>query len=219
MSASRRERTMMPLVKICGITRIEDAEQAAADGADFLGLNFWPGSKRRVSPDTAAPLVVAARTMAPGVQLVGLFVDQSEGEITGIANAVGLDVVQLHGDEPPSLVAALTTRGLRVWKAHAVAGRDEIDGLAAWPADAHVLDAPSAGRGGSGKTFDWALAEAAVAAGHRIVLAGGLTPDNVAEAVARVRPYAVDVASGVERSPGVKDPARVKAFLAAARTR
>ncbi|MBZ0232438.1 MAG: N-(5'-phosphoribosyl)anthranilate isomerase, partial [Deltaproteobacteria bacterium] len=78
---------------------------------------------------------------------------------------------------------------------------------------------PSAGRGGSGKTFDWALAEAAVAAGHRIVLAGGLTPDNVAEAVARVRPYAVDVASGVERAPGVKDPARVKAFLAAARTR
>lgn len=206
-----------PLVKICGITRVEDAEQAAADGADLLGLNFWPGSKRRVTPESAAPLVVAARTMSPTVQLVGLFVDQSEGEITGIASAVGLDIVQLHGDEPPSLVAALATRGLQVWKAHAVTRPEDIDGLPAWPADAHLLDAPSPGRGGSGKTFDWALAEAAVAAGHRVVLAGGLTPDNVAEAVARVRPYAVDVASGVESSPGVKDAAKVRAFVAAAR--
>lgn len=210
---------MATLAKICGITRVEDAELAAGLGADFLGLNFWPGSKRRVSPEFAAVLAAAARATAPQVQLVGLFVDQSEGEIVGIANALVLDVVQLHGDEPPALVAALATRGLRVWKAHAVSGPADIDGLRAWPADAHLLDAPSAGRGGSGTTFDWAHAAAAVAAGHRVVLAGGLTPDNVADAVAQVRPFAVDVASGVESAPGIKDPAKVRAFLAATRTR
>ncbi|HUQ08391.1 MAG TPA: phosphoribosylanthranilate isomerase [Kofleriaceae bacterium] len=209
----------MTLVKICGVTRIEDAEMAANEGADFLGLNFWPGSKRRVSPDVAAGLAVAARTVSQTVHLVGLFVDQSEGEITGIASALALDFVQLHGDEPPSLVAALTTRGFRVWKAHAVSTAWDLEGLVQWPADAHVLDAPSPGRGGSGQRFDWAHATAAVTAGHRIVLAGGLTPDNVADAVRTVRPWAVDVASGVESLPGIKDPAKVRAFLAAARTR
>jgi phosphoribosylanthranilate isomerase len=205
------------LAKICGITRIEDAELATGEGADFLGLNFWPGSKRRVSPELAQVLAAAARATAPHVQLVGLFVDQSEGEITGIASALTLDIVQLHGDEPPSLVAALSTRGFRVWKAHAVGSAADIADLSAWPADAHLLDAPSAGRGGSGTTFDWGHAEAAVRAGHRVVLAGGLQPDNVADAVARVRPYAVDVASGVESAPGVKDAAKVRAFLAATR--
>jgi phosphoribosylanthranilate isomerase len=212
-----REAIGVTLVKICGVTRIEDAELAAVAGADFLGLNFWPGSKRRVTPDTAAGLAVAARTVSETVHLVGLFVDQSEGEITGIATALGLDFVQLHGDEPPSLVAALTTRGFRVWKAHAIGSALDIEGLTQWPADAHVLDAPSAGRGGSGTQFDWAHAQAAVALGHRIVLAGGLSADNVADAVRFVRPWAVDVASGVESAPGVKDAAKVRAFVAAAR--
>jgi len=205
------------LAKICGITRVEDAELAAGLGADYLGLNFWPGSKRRVTTEHAAVLAAAARAASPKVQLVGLFVDQSDGEILGIATALTLDVVQLHGDEPPSLVAALTTRGLRVWKAHAISGADDIAGLNAWPADAHLLDTPSVGRGGSGIPFDWAHAVAAVAAGYRVVLAGGLTPENVAAAIAQVRPFAVDVASGVESAPGIKDPAQVQAFLAAAR--
>lgn len=210
---------MSVLAKICGITRIEDAELAAGEGADYLGLNFWPGSKRRVSAELAQVLAAAARATSPDVQLVGLFVDQSDGEVAAIAAALDLDVVQLHGDEPPSMVAALASRGLRVWKAHAVTGPDDIAGIVAWPADAHLLDAPSAGRGGSGTRFDWSLAEAAVAAGHRVVLAGGLTPDNVAAAIAQVRPFAVDVASGVERAPGIKDEGKVRAFLAAAHTR
>lgn len=208
---------MSTFAKICGITRIEDAELAAGEGADFLGLNFWPGSKRRVTPELAQVLAAAARATAPQVQLVGLFVDQSDGEIAGIAGALDLDVVQLHGDEPPSLVAALATRGFRVWKAHPVSGSADIAALNAWPADAHLLDAPSPGRGGSGTSFDWAHAVAAVAAGYRVVLAGGLTPDNVAQAIAAVRPYAVDVASGVESAPGIKDAAKVRTFLAAAR--
>jgi phosphoribosylanthranilate isomerase len=205
------------LAKICGITRIEDAELAAGEGAAYIGLNFWPGSKRCVTPELAQVLAAAARATAPQVQLVGLFVDQSDGEIAGIAGALDLDIVQLHGDEPPSLCAALATRGFRVWKAHAISGAADIDGLNAWPVDAHLLDAPSAGRGGSGTTFDWAHAAAAVKAGYRVVLAGGLTPENVAEAIAQVRPYAIDVASGVESAPGIKDPAKVRAFLVAAR--
>ncbi len=202
------------LTKICGITRVEDAALAAGEGADFLGLNFWPRSKRHITVAAAGSLAQAARAAAPSVRLVGLFVDQPEDEIVAAAVALALDVVQLHGDESPAQVAALAARGLTVWKAHAVRGAGDL-GLAAWPAAAHLLDAPSAGRGGSGSVFDWAHAAAAVAAGHRIVLAGGLTPDNVASAVDQVRPFAVDVASGVESAPGKKDPARVQAFLAA----
>ncbi len=206
---------MAVAVKICGITREDDAARVAEAGADYLGLNFWPGSKRHVTVARAAALGRAARAARPAVALVGLFVDQPEDEIVAAAAALALDVVQLHGDEPPAAVAALTARGLTVWKAHAVRDAGDVAGLAAWPAAAHLLDAPSPGRGGSGTRFDWGLAAAAVAAGHRVVLAGGLTPDNVAAAIARVRPFAVDVASGVESAPGVKDLDRVRAFLAA----
>ncbi len=208
---------MSVAVKICGITRTDDAALAAGAGADYLGLNFWPGSKRHVTVAAACPLADAARAAASGVRLVGLFVDQPADVIIAAAVALALDAVQLHGDEPPELVAALTTAGLVVWKAHAVRDAATVAGLSAWPAAAHVLDAPSPGRGGSGARFDWALATAAVAAGHRVVLAGGLTADNVAAAIAQVQPFAVDVASGVESAPGHKDPARMRAFLAAAR--
>jgi phosphoribosylanthranilate isomerase len=204
----------MTLVKICGITRVEDAAFASGEGADFIGLNFWPSSRRYVSPQLAITLVEAA---IPAT-IVGLFVNASADEIEAIADAVGLDIVQLHGDESPDLVAGLRDRGLIVWKAHAIGAAADVTRLDTYAADAHLLDAPSAGRGGSGQTFDWSHARSAVAAGHRVVLAGGLTPDNVAAAVTQVQPYAVDVASGVESAPGVKDHDRVRAFLAAART-
>lgn len=208
---------MTTLAKICGFTRADEAAHAAGLGADFLGLNFWPRSRRFVATDLAADLAAAARAARPGVAIVGLFVDPLIDDVAAVHARLGLDVVQLHGDEHPDLVAALCAAGLTVWKAHAVSGAVAIARLADWPADAHLLDAPSAGRGGSGTTFDWALAAAATTAGHRIVLAGGLTPANVAAAIAATTPYAVDVASGVERAPGLKDPALVEAFLAAVR--
>jgi phosphoribosylanthranilate isomerase len=203
----------MTLVKICGITRVEDAAFAAGEGADFIGFNFWPQSKRYVSPQLALTLVEAA---IPAT-IVGLFVNSTADEIDLIAEAVGLDIIQLHGDEPPDFVASLRDRGLIVWKAHSIAAGDDITKLDSYAADAHLLDAPSAGRGGSGTTFDWSHAAAAVGAGHRVVLAGGLTAENVAEAIAQVNPYAVDVASGVESAPGIKDHDRIRSFLAAAR--
>lgn len=203
-------------VKLCGFTRPADAAAAVRAGADYLGLNFWPRSKRFVSGDAAAAVAEAARAAGP-VTLVGLFVDQAEAEIVATAARLGLAVVQLHGDEAPALGAALAAHGLEVWKAHAVAGAADVARLGAWPAAAHLLDAPSAGRGGSGQTFDWALAARAVADGHRVVLAGGLTPANVAAAVAVVRPWAVDTASGVEQAPGLKDADKMAAFVAAVR--
>ena len=189
---------------------------AAATGADFLGLNLWPGSRRHVDVATARALADAARAAAPAVIVVGVFVDASEDDIVRAVAAAGLDVVQLHGREPVALAAALVARGLTVWRAAAMATDADVAALAAQPAAAYLLDTPTAGHGGSGRTFDWRLAAAAVAAGHRVILAGGLDPDNVAAAIARVRPWAVDVASGVEAAPGVKDPLRVTRFVEAA---
>ena len=206
-----------PAVKICGVTRPDDAAVAARVGADFLGLNFWTGSKRHVAPARARVLAGCARAARPEVRIVGLFVNAPREEIVATVAAVGLDVVQLHGDEGPELVGALKAAGVETWKAVAVASDADIDDLGRWAADALVLDTPSAGRGGSGQTFDWSLAARAVAAGHRVVLAGGLGPANVASAILAVRPWAVDVASGVERAPGDKDPLRVEQFVTAAR--
>lgn len=208
-----------PKVKICGITRVEDAEHAARAGADFIGLNFWPQSKRHVSVEAATALAAAARKINAHIEIVGLFVDPKLEDALAIHDRVDLDVFQLHGDESDELIGELHQQSgrLDVWKAHQVHGRGILDRVYGSPATAHVLDAPSAGRGGSGTTFDWAVAAEAVQAVRRIVLAGGLTPDNVAAAIAAVHPYAVDVASGVERAPGIKDPDRVTAFIAAAR--
>lgn len=141
-----------PRIKICGITRVEDAEHAARAGADFLGLNFWPRSKRYVSIETAAALAAAARKVNRHVEIVGLFVDPTEDEVHLVRHEVDLDVVQLHGDESNELCKQLGTY-FDVWKAHAVTGPETIAGLNRWLADP-LLDAPSAGRGGSGTTFD-----------------------------------------------------------------
>jgi phosphoribosylanthranilate isomerase len=195
-----------PRVKICGITRLDDALAAVALGADALGFNFWPRSKRYLPPGEARAIV---RRLPPFVTAVGVFVDPSRDEVLRAVDAAGIGVVQLHGDEPPALCASLP---LPVLKAVRVTGPNALAALASYEVQGFLLDAPSPGYGGSGSTFDWGLA-AEVARELRIVLAGGLGPDNVAEAVRVVRPWAVDVASGVERAPGVKDPERMRLFI------
>ncbi|HUL60837.1 MAG TPA: phosphoribosylanthranilate isomerase [Anaeromyxobacteraceae bacterium] len=197
-------------VKICGITRREDAEAAVRLGADALGFNFWPRSKRFVSPEAARAIV---RALPPFVTAVGVFVDPSRDELLRAAEASGIAVVQLHGDEPPALCASIP---LPVIKAIRVATPHDLAALASYEVSAFLLDSASPGYGGSGQPFDWELA-AEAAAEVRVILAGGLGPDNVAEAIRTVRPYAVDVASGVESSPGVKDPTLLERFIRAAR--
>jgi phosphoribosylanthranilate isomerase len=199
------------IVKICGVTRVDDAAAIAAAGADYIGLNFWPSSKRFVAIDHAIELASAIRAAGP-TKIVGVFVDAAPADVSAIAARVGLDIVQLHG----TIDAATIARP--VWQALPARAGMAID---AGRAEAVLLDTPSVERGGSGITFDWAIAAEARRAhpALRILLAGGLTPDNVAQAIAVAEPWGVDVASGVERSPGVKDVSRVTAFLAAARAR
>jgi phosphoribosylanthranilate isomerase len=208
-------------IKICGLTRPENAAQVASLGVDYLGLNFWPSSKRFLDPSRGR-LVASAARAAGGCAIVGVFVNATISEIEAVHRDTYLDVVQLHGDETESDIAALQARlGIAVWKALPV----ENSATAAWrqpwtAAAALLLDAPSAGRGGSGLTVD-AQVFGEVRAHHhgrRLILAGGLRPDNVAALVQRLRPWAVDAASGVEVAPGDKDPQLVQTFLHAART-
>lgn len=206
-------------VKICGVTDPANAAGVVAAGADFLGLNFWPESRRYLEPARVDSVVIAARAAGP-IQLVGVFVNADLATLRGAVAAHRLDVVQLHGDEDPHAVRAISAAlGIPVWKAVALGEASELDALQAWDVDALVLDTASPGRGGSGIAFDWALAAEARtrSPGRRFVLAGGLTPQTVAEAIAVVRPWAVDVASGVEWAPGSKDLAAVAAFVTAAR--
>jgi phosphoribosylanthranilate isomerase len=206
-------------IKICGVTLVDDAARVAAAGADFIGLNFWPRSKRYVDAARGAELAAAARAVGPAA-IVGVFVDATAEEIAAVHARVGLDVIQLHGAEPAEVAAAVArAAGRPVWKAIAAGGPGDLGGLDAWPVDALLLDAPTPERGGSGRSFDWSLAAAARAQNpaRRIVLAGGLHAGNVAAAIAAVGPWAVDVASGVEAAPGIKDAGKVAAFVAAVR--
>jgi phosphoribosylanthranilate isomerase len=204
-------------VKICGITRPEDAELAASLGAWGLGFILWPQSKRAADPAVAAGI---ARALRRRVELVGVFVNQPLDEIEGYADALGLTYVQLHGDEGPSFCAAVAQRtGCKVIKAARIRHAADLRDLERFHTDLHLLDTAVAGlRGGSGQTWDWSLV-----AGRRaktpFLLSGGLTPDNVAEAIAAARPWGVDVASGTEASPGVKDPERLEAFFEATKVR
>ena len=207
------------LIKVCGITLADDAARAAAAGVDFIGLNFWPKSRRYLSPDRA-PIVAAAARGTGSAKVVGVFVDPEVDEILEIAARVELDVIQLHGDEDPETVKRISLSVYRpVWKAIAVGASKDLDRLEVWPADALLLDAPTPGRGGAGARFDHRLAREARERypTRNFVLAGGLDPSNVAAAVANVQPWAVDVATGVEAAPGIKDPAKLAAFVAAAR--
>jgi phosphoribosylanthranilate isomerase len=202
----------MPRVKICGITRPEDAEQAAALGAWAIGFVLWPQSKRAADPAVAAGI---ARALRRRVELVGVFVNPTLDEVVHAAEGIGLTHIQLHGDEGPAFCRAVAERtGARVIKALGIASGADIRAIERFHTDFHMLDS---GRGGSGRPWDWELI-AQRRSNVPVILAGGLTPDNVGEAIAAVRPWAVDVASGVEAAPGVKDPAKVEAFVAAAQS-
>lgn len=205
-------------VKICGLTRLQDAELAVELGAWALGMVFYAPSPRRCSLEQAARIAAALRRRA---ELCGVFVNAHLDEIVHTAEEVGLSMVQLHGDEGPSFCAEVARRtGARVVKAVQVSDAGDAREMERFHVDFHLADARStraagAGlRGGTGETFDWGLL-----AGRRskvpLILGGGLTPENVGAGVERVRPFAVDTASGTEQAPGRKDHARLRAFFAA----
>jgi phosphoribosylanthranilate isomerase len=201
-------------VKICGITTLEDAERAAGLGAWAIGLNFWPSSPRRAPRDVAAEITAAMRRR---LEVAGVFVNAPLGEVVRTAENVGLTMLQFHGDEGPAYCAEAARRtGCKTIKAARVRTRAEIQALEPFHTDYHLLDSYTPGTpGGTGQTFSWELARA-----HRgpvpVILGGGLTPENVGEAIAVVQPFAVDVASGIELAPGHKDPHRLEAFMARA---
>ena len=201
-------------VKICGITNWTDAKRAVDEGADFLGFNFYPLSPRYVDPAKARPI---ARRLPRGIVTVGVFVNQREAVILEIARALGLGYLQLHGDESPDIVSRLG-RTVSVIKAFQVNPPFRAARLVAFPASAFLLDGFSRSRrGGTGNPFEWRIARYAKRYG-RIFLAGGLRPDNVAAAIRTVRPYAVDICSGVEKAPGRKDPSRIRDLMQAVRS-
>lgn len=199
---------MRTRVKFCGITRPEDAVAAVRAGADAIGLVFYPPSPRYVPVERAA---VIARAVPPFVTVVGLFVDAGEREIEAALSAVRIDAVQFHGDEP---AVACGRYGRPYIKAVRMRAGVELTAVAARYTDAAalLLDAWQDGvPGGTGTTFDWSAVPATVA--QPVILAGGLAADNVAQAIAMVRPYAVDVSGGIEAAPGIKDVAKMQAFM------
>lgn len=197
----------MTRIKICGITRAEDAWEAAAAGASAIGMVFWPGSPRAVDVKTARAVVAA---LPAGVPAIGVFVNQSVDDINAAIDGAGLFGVQLHGDEPLEMIGRIRRPVIRAASLDDAAIIDSLP-----PAVTLLLDAADPRqRGGTGRTIDWQAA-AAIARRRPVVLAGGLTPLNVEEAVRVVRPYAVDVSSGVELAPGVKDHGRIRAFAEA----
>jgi len=193
-------------VKICGVTRLEDARAAVALGANALGFVFWPDSPRFVDPYRAKAIVAS---LPPFVSAVGLFVNQPSAHVASVASLVRLNVVQLHGDETPEYAATIGRPVVRALSLQAAA-----HGLDRWPLHVTILlDAHDPERrGGTGRTIDWEAA-ASIARKRSVMLAGGLTPENIADAVGRVRPYGVDVSSGVESAPGIKDVGRLRALF------
>jgi phosphoribosylanthranilate isomerase len=203
----------MTRVKICGITGPEDAVRAVDLGAWALGMVFWPGSPRVCPPDEAEAI---GAELHRRVELTGVFVNASLDEVALLADRCRLSLLQLHGDEGPAYCREAARRtGCRVMKSARVRDAAQVQALRAFPTDLHLLDAYSASApGGTGETFNWELARLH-AGTPPVVLSGGLTPDNVAEAIAAVQPWGVDTASGTEAAPGHKDPAKLEAFFRA----
>lgn len=193
------------LVKICGITNLEDALAAAGDGAGALGFNFWPGSPRCITPEAAREI---CSRLPQGVLKVGVFVDEQPARIAEVMKLAGLDVAQVHGDPGPA-------PGFDFWIALPAGDAELRAKLERWSrASAFVIDTPAgAQRGGTGRVFDWTLA---AGLGVRTILAGGLAADNVAAAIRAVRPYGVDACSRLETAPGRKDRRKVRDFIQAA---
>lgn len=205
----------MTKIKICGIRRLEDAWAAVEAGADMLGFNFHPESKRYIDPGACARITSALRQQHPAVQLVGVFVNASANHIRHTLGACGLDLAQLSGDEPAELCVEL---GGRAFKAFHGVPRRGIDNYARGQAPAFLVDGQADGAyGGTGIAADWAET-CELARTYPLLLAGGLRPENVAQAVRQVRPWGVDVASGVESTPGEKDAGKIRAFIQAVRS-
>jgi len=201
-------------VKICGITNLDDALMAVDAGADALGFMFYEASPRNVSAKLATEII---RQLPPFVAKVGVFVDASEAAVREAAAECGLDTLQFHGAETPEYCRKFAP--LKVCKAFRVQGVESLEALPAFRTDAWLLDSHVVGKpGGTGAKFNWNLAVEVTKLGRPVILAGGLTPENVAEAVAKVRPHAVDVSSGVESSPGKKDRIKITQFIANAKS-
>ena len=199
-------------VKICGITNQEDARAAAQAGADAIGFVFCPASPRHVTPSQAALL---AHGLPPWIVRTGVFVNSPAEDVQEAITQCGLSMLQFHGEETPDYCRQF---GIMSMKAFRVREKSTLEELQLFSTDAWLLDAWSdAGHGGTGKTFDWDFAARAVALGRPVFLAGGLTAENVAGAIRQVRPYAVDVSSGVELSPGKKDHDRIRRFIESVR--
>jgi phosphoribosylanthranilate isomerase len=202
----------MVQVKICGITNLEDAEAAVEAGADALGFVFYPPSPRHVSPEQAEQII---QKLPPFVTTVGLFVDVAFDTVNDLAVRCGLDRIQLHGRETPAFCRQVKQP---VIKAFRIKNAESLAHLPGYTVSAYLLDAHVEGAlpGGTGASFSWELAARAKPYGP-VILAGGLTPENVATAIARTRPYGVDVSTGVECAPGIKDHRKVREFIARAK--
>jgi phosphoribosylanthranilate isomerase len=204
---------MQTKVKICGITNLADAQAAVEAGADMLGFNFYEKSPRHISVEQAAEII---RQFSPFVMKVGVFVNPTEALVQRAISEAGLTMLQFHGDESPEFCGQF---GLMSMKAFRIRDEHSLAQIPNYATAAYLLDAFSADEfGGTGKKFNWDLAIEVQKFGKPIFLAGGLTPENVADAVKKVRPFAVDVSSGVESAPGKKDHAKVKAFIEVVRT-
>jgi len=207
MTIAKATANTVPILKICGMTRVGDALHAVREGATAIGFVFWKGSPRYIEPERAGEIAAA---LPATVTTVGVFVNEPVEDIRETARVAGLRMVQLHGDETPAYLERIDQPVMR-----AVTLDTMVETTKTWPADTTLLlDSTDPSRRGAGRAaVDWPRA-AAVTRGRRVVLAGGLTPDNIEEAIVTVRPIGVDVASGVESAPGVKDLDKVARFLA-----